>query len=53
MFLFSNLLLGQLPDAVGVMAFGMVMIGASIVLRKLVGEKVPGDQSKTVAEERV
>ncbi len=34
-----NLLIGQMPDAVGLLVFGITMVGTSVVLRRLVNHK--------------
>ncbi len=51
--LLGNLLIGQLPDAIGLMLFGAVMVLTSTVLRKLAGKAANRDQSGSGFEERV
>lgn len=53
MFILSNLLIGQLPDAVGLLVFGLAMVLSSIVIRRLVGEDKTADTNDTGLEERV
>lgn len=35
----NNLLTGQLPDAVGLLLFGVVMIAGSTLIRRILGEQ--------------
>lgn len=53
MFLLSNLLIGNLPDAVGLMIFGIFMVLTATVLRKMIAGESVGDQGETGIEGRV
>lgn len=53
MLFMSNLLIGDLPDALGLLAFGLVMVVTSMMLRRLIGEDTLGDQSENAIEEIV
>ncbi len=46
-----NLLIGQMPDAVGLLVFGIAMIGTSVMLRRLVNEKDTGETNESAIKE--
>ena len=48
----NNLLTGQLPDAVGLMVFGFVMVGTSMVMRRILGEQ-PVAETEEINEESI
>ena len=49
----ENLLIGQLPDAVGLMIFGVLMIGTSVALRRLVGKDATAEQEEARVEDGI
>lgn len=46
----NNLLTGQLPDAVGLMVFGLLMVGTSMAMRRILGEQVPVESDEIIKE---
>lgn len=50
-FLLFNLLIGKMPDALGLMVFGFVMILTSILLRRVVGDDNAMEHDEAAIEE--
>jgi len=53
MLVLSNLIIGSLPDAVGLLAFGLAMVAASALVRKVIGEDGAKQGREYALEERV
>jgi hypothetical protein len=52
MMIFINLLIGQLPDAAGLLLFGIAMIGSSVVLRRIIAAEPVTETEEISLEER-
>jgi hypothetical protein len=48
LFMLSNLLFGQMPDAFGLMVFGFLMVGSSVILRRLLAKEPVTETEKGV-----
>ena len=50
--IFNNLLIGDLPDAIGLMIVGVAMIGASLLLRRFIAGNTIADTEEVGIKER-
>jgi hypothetical protein len=50
--IFKNLLIGDLPDAIGLMVIGVALIGSSLLLRRLIIGDAIAETEEVVVKDR-